>query len=136
YRPTNEVPPGPDLTGIGSKFDPQRNPQGAAWLYSWIKDPSSYNPRTIMPDLKLDPIVHAPPAESADPANPDAAETSEADAEATITDPIADIVAYLVSSKKEDWEATQSRALPLKPAEQDDLQKLALEYLQGAFYIE
>jgi cbb3-type cytochrome oxidase cytochrome c subunit len=38
----------PDLSHIGSKVDPE-------WLYSWIMDPKSYYPTTVMPDLRLSP---------------------------------------------------------------------------------
>lgn len=37
---------GPRLVGLGSKTT-------AAWLYGWLKDPSSYNPTARMPDMRL-----------------------------------------------------------------------------------
>jgi mono/diheme cytochrome c family protein len=39
---------GPDLSHVGSKVGPE-------WLYSWIMDPKSYFPTTVMPDLRLSP---------------------------------------------------------------------------------
>ena len=70
----------PDLTGIADKLSPTSGaPNGRAWLYTWIKQPTHYNPRTKMPDLYLDPIT---------------------DAEGNVTDPAADIVEYLLSSSK------------------------------------
>ena len=71
---------GPNLTGIGDKLSPALGaPNGRAWLYTWIKQPTHYNPRTKMPDLYLDPIT---------------------DADGNVTDPAADIVEYLLASKK------------------------------------
>jgi cytochrome c2/predicted nucleic acid-binding Zn-ribbon protein len=37
---------GPNLVGTGSKVD-------AGWLFAWLKDPKSYNPKTRMPNLRL-----------------------------------------------------------------------------------
>ncbi|MDH5761795.1 MAG: c-type cytochrome [Nitrospinota bacterium] len=37
---------GPDLTNIGQKVNPD-------WLVSWIKNPDEYNPKSIMPNLRL-----------------------------------------------------------------------------------
>lgn len=37
---------GPNLSGLGSKTS-------KAWLYNWLKNPHSYNPRTKMPNLRL-----------------------------------------------------------------------------------
>ena len=35
----------------------KQDSNGPRWLYSWIKEPSRYHARTVMPDLFLDPIV-------------------------------------------------------------------------------
>jgi cytochrome c2 len=37
---------GPNLLHLGSKV-------GAGWLYAWLKDPQSYAPLTLMPNLRL-----------------------------------------------------------------------------------
>jgi len=37
---------GPNLIGLGSKTTKQ-------WIYHWIKNPTSYHPDTVMPDLRL-----------------------------------------------------------------------------------
>ncbi|HCI44067.1 MAG TPA: hypothetical protein DE315_00830 [Candidatus Omnitrophica bacterium] len=37
---------GPNFSGLGSKTS-------KAWLYNWLKNPHSYNPRTKMPNLRL-----------------------------------------------------------------------------------
>ena len=44
---------GPDLSNIGDKFDPARNPNGD-WLYSWVREPNKYHVRTVMPNLFLE----------------------------------------------------------------------------------
>lgn len=113
YRRENEIVQGPDLTGIGSKFDPARNPNGQKWLYSWIKQPTKYHARTVMPDLYLDPIVVK----------------DEKGAVVSSTDPVTDIVSYLMSSKLENWTpfADQENA-------QGSLDALVLENLQEAFF--
>jgi hypothetical protein len=55
FRAKGEIVQGPDLSGLGAKFDANRNPKGRQWLYSWIKQPELYHVRTVMPDLYLDP---------------------------------------------------------------------------------
>lgn len=87
YRDPTEVMQGPNLTGLGSKFAAERNPMGRQWLYSWIKQPTKYHARTVMPDLYLDPIQHRD-----DKGNV-----------VHTTDPVIDIVEYLMTSKAE-WE--------------------------------
>lgn len=79
YRKGTEIVQGPDLSGLGSKF---RSDTGKQWLYSWIKEPTRYHARTVMPNLFLDPIT---------------------DGEGKTSDPVADITAYLLGSKNEDW---------------------------------
>ena len=69
----------PDLTGLGSKFAAERNPVGRKWLYSWIKQPTKYHVRTVMPDLYLEPVK-----QKDDKGNVVA-----------VTDPVADIVDLL-----------------------------------------
>ena len=67
----DDIVQGPDLTNINLKFAKDRNPQGRSWLYSWIKDPTRYHARTVMPNLFLNPDVH-PKKSPADPAKPEA----------------------------------------------------------------
>ena len=101
---------GPNLSRIAAKFD---NPKGRQWLYSWIKQPHKYHPRTKMPDLYLDPI-------------------DEKDAKnqptGVITDPAADIVAYLLSIKSE-WQPTDVPSRELTAEEEIHLEELALQWL-------
>jgi cytochrome c2 len=37
---------GPDLSRVGSKLRPE-------WIFRWVQDPKSYDPKTRMPDLRL-----------------------------------------------------------------------------------
>ena len=53
-RNPEEIVQGPDLSGVGTKFAKDRNPNGPDWLYSWIKNPTKYHARTVMPNLFLD----------------------------------------------------------------------------------
>lgn len=115
-----DIPQGPDLTGLGTKFDAKRNPKGREWLYSWIKNPTKYHPRTRMPNLYLDPITHA---------------------DGTKTDPVDDIREYLLSSVVK-WEApakdnSQPNAAAVARKLDDkasvELNRLALEHLKGAY---
>jgi len=63
----NEIQQGPDLSNMPEKFDPARNPQGPAWLYSWIKEPTRYHVRTYMPNTLLDVYVDEKTKEKVDP---------------------------------------------------------------------
>lgn len=121
YRHEGDLVQGPDLSGIGSKFDPERNPDGARWLYSWIKDPVRYHPRTKMPNLFLEPYE---------------------DEAGNLIDPAADITAFLLSTKNDDWQPefregfaldAQGNLAPNSPAK-NALRDLSLEYLSAAFY--
>ncbi|MCA9248221.1 MAG: c-type cytochrome, partial [Planctomycetales bacterium] len=99
---------GPELSEIAAKFDPARNPNGAQWLYSWIRKPSRYHFRTKMPDLFLDPVQ---------------------DADGTWSDPAADIAAYLLSGESQ-WKPQHSpNRGSLTGQEQKDLYDLAFEHL-------
>jgi cytochrome c2 len=77
---------GPDLSRLSSKFASEK---GRQWLYSWVKEPNRYHVRTVMPDTFLDPI-----------------EQRDAQNQPTgvVTDPAADVVAYLLSAES-DWKA-------------------------------
>ncbi len=109
FRGDNEIVQGPDLTYLGDKFDTD---QGRRWLYSWVKQPMRYHVRTFMPELFLDPITH-----------------KDADGKVTgVTDPAADIVAYLINSKREAYQPA--------PYQFNDksLDALALENLKERFH--
>ena len=114
YRQPDEIVQGPDLSGIGDKLatrSAEQPTRGREWLYSWIRQPTRYHVRTVMPDLFLEPIE---------------------DAEGNVTDPALDIVEYLMSS------STGYRVRAGTPAGADDvdadlLQKLVIENLQSVF---
>ena len=123
FRNPEEIVQGPDLSGIGNKFDPQRNPSGPDWLYSWIKNPSRYHARTLMPNLFLQPDK-----------DPGADINSTSDDR--WFDPADDIVSYLLSSSKNDWQPVPAASTATQPIPEDDraLKELMLEYLNEAFY--
>jgi len=102
--PEGKAIQGPDLSRVGAMF---RGPEGTKWLASWIRDPSRHSPRTIMPNLLLAPVSLGgkPPR---------------------LTDPAADLAAYLMASKG--WEPK-----PLAPVVDADLEELALLYLRKTF---
>jgi cytochrome c551/c552 len=136
YRKAEDIVQGPDLSNINLKFAKDRNPRGRSWLYSWIKDPTRYHARTVMPNLFLNPELHpkkAPP----DPMNP------EPD---RYFDPAADIVEYLLSKpvppegaaksvENLDWKPVPEATMNLADitGAVDDLNTLVLEYLTEAF---
>ncbi|HUG69252.1 MAG TPA: hypothetical protein VMM76_15985, partial [Pirellulaceae bacterium] len=112
FREDDEIVQGPDLSGIGTKFSAERNPDGAKWLYSWIKEPSRYHARTVMPDLFLTPIEQA---------------------DGTTTDPAADIVAYLLDNSTVDWHPADGTLAGTADANVETLDRLVLENLKDAF---
>ncbi len=79
---------GPDLSRLSAKLNTDK---GQHWLYSWLKAPNHYYPRTAMPNLFLDPI-----AENDAIGNPTG----------HVTDPAADVMAYLLSVPT-DWKPEQ-----------------------------
>ncbi len=79
--PAGKMNQGPDLSRIGAKLNRPGNKNGGRWLYSWLKNPSNYHPRTLMPNLILDPIKSA---------------------EGGVSDPAADIAVFLLGSQQ-DW---------------------------------
>ncbi len=109
--PEGKMTQGPDLSRIGAKLSHQGNPDGKKWLYTWLRDPMKYHARTFMPNLLLEPV---------------------ADAEGTLTDPAADITAFLLTSQQ-DWQPTDVPSRELTEAEHQALHDLALEHLQTAF---
>ncbi|MFM9196661.1 MAG: c-type cytochrome, partial [Planctomycetia bacterium] len=101
---------GPNLSRIGAKV--ASNPRGAAWLYSWLREPARYHPRTLMPNVLLEPVTL-----------PDG----------KVSDPASDATAYLLRST-EDWKATEVPAAgSLTGDERKALEDLALMYLKDRF---
>ncbi|MBI3838495.1 MAG: c-type cytochrome [Planctomycetia bacterium] len=113
--PAGKMDQGPDLSRIGAKLRAKSSPESTAdgpkWLYSWLRNPSKYHPRTLMPNLILDPI---------------------AGADGTLTDPAADIEAYLLTSQQ-DWEPKDLPARQVNDGELSAIKDLALEHLKTVF---
>ncbi|MFM8578716.1 MAG: PDZ domain-containing protein [Planctomycetaceae bacterium] len=115
---------GPDLSRVGAKF--AANPNGGAWLYSWLREPSRHHPKTLMPNLLLEPVKL-----------PDG----------SLADPAADATAYLMQSTQDwrpdrDWRIDTldgSRPFPVVSAgalsadERAALQELVVMYLKDRF---
>ena len=101
---------GPNLSRIGAKL--AGNPRGKDWLYSWLREPAKYHPRTLMPNVLLEPVKLA---------------------DGTVSDPAADAVAYLMTST-EGWKPENVPAAgSLTEAEREALGELALMYLEERF---
>lgn len=117
YRDPDYVVEGPDLSDLATKFSAARNPNGVRWLYSWIVQPSQYSARTTMPDLMIEPVVHR---------DVDGVVTA-------VTDPVADIVAYLQSGPPTDWQPDNDVPPQLDASDLRTLEELALTYLRDAY---
>lgn len=107
--PDAESTHGPDLSRIGAKA--ASHPNGGAWLYSWLREPARYHPKTIMPNVLLEP---------------------ERLADGTLSDPAADATAYLMQSTQ-DWRPVDVPAEVMTSAEREALDELALMYLEQRF---
>ncbi|MBC7854059.1 MAG: hypothetical protein IAF94_11535, partial [Pirellulaceae bacterium] len=131
YRKPEDIVQGPDLSNIHLKFAADRNPQGRTWLYSWIKEPTRYHARTVMPNLFLNKDVQP----KTDPMEPD-----------RFFDPAADIVEYLLATPvPAEGTAKAIENLTWKPVPEgtkkltdipggiDDLNDLVLEHLKETF---
>jgi cytochrome c551/c552 len=121
YRNPEEIVQGPDLSSVGDKFAKDRNPAGPDWLYSWIRNPSKYHVRTLMPNLFLEPERDP----GADINNPN---------DDKFFDPADDIVAYLLSASKTNWSPVPEAAQPASATGEQALKELMLEYLNETFY--
>jgi cytochrome c2 len=100
---------GPNLSRIGAKV--ASHPNGTAWLYSWLREPARYHPKTIMPNVLLEPVTLA---------------------DGKVSDPAADAVAYLMTST-ENWKPEDVPAAELTATERKALDELALMYLKDRF---
>jgi len=93
---------GPNLADLGSKL---KGEKGQQWLYSWVREPNRYHVRTTMPNVYLEPITAA---------------------DGTVSDPAADITAYLLSS--------QGKTIEPAPAlDEQALDELTFIHLRNAF---
>lgn len=97
---------GPDLSRIGGKLK-LNGQDGQRWLYSWVREPNRYHARTVMPNLFLEPITGK---------------------DEEVSDPAADIAAYLMSSQDDAW---QPAAVP--DVDTSALNDLAYVYLKATF---
>ena len=115
---------GPNLSRMGAKL--AGNPRGREWLYSWLREPARYHPKTIMPNVLLEPVRLA---------------------DGTVSDPAADAVEYLMQSGA-DWKPAADlafetldgeRGFPMASAgglsggERQALEELAIMYLKERF---
>jgi cytochrome c551/c552 len=117
YRDADAVELGPDLSNTAAKFAPRRHPRGREWLYSWIKQPTRYDLRTMMPDAQLNPVE----------------QRDENGQVVAVTDPVADIVAYLMSRPANDWTPTADAIVRLDPEQRRVLDQLTLIHLRDDF---
>lgn len=118
YRAKETIPQAPDLSNLGDKLDPQRNPNGRAWLYSWLKQPMRYHARTLMPEMFLEPY-------------------EQKDASGNVVavyDPAEDITEYLLSSRG-GWQPAADTPAALDESMRQALDELMLEHLKGIFYV-
>ena len=83
---------------------------GRDWLYSWLKQPGRYHPRTLMPDPLLAPIQR----------KDDKGQIVQ------VTDPAADLTAYLLS-------APQAASPAVPPLDREVLDRLVRESLLDSF---
>ena len=104
---------GPDLTDLQDKLLAPGTADGRAWLVSWLKSPTSYSPRTKMPNLLLEPIT---------------------DEQGNTTDPAADIAEYLLSGKMGQRPIADDVAGYLREPDAQALEEVALEHLRGTFF--
>ncbi len=109
--PAGKMTQGPDLSRIGAKLTTKDNRDGAKWLYTWLRNPSKYHARTLMPNMILD---------------------SMAGADGKLTDPAADIAEFLLGSRQ-DWQPRDVPGRELSAADQQALEDLALDHLKSVF---
>jgi len=95
--PASDAEFGPELNKVHAKLP--AGADGFKWLYSWVKEPTKYHPRTKMPNLYLDPYKEGE----------------------TEIDPAADIAAYLLKGGSQEW-----TTLDVNEEALDDMVKLFL----------
>ncbi len=106
---------GPDLSRLSAKLNTDK---GQRWLYSWLKAPNHYFPRTAMPNVFLDPI---------------AVNDASGNPTGKVTDPAADVMAFLLSVPA-DWKPEQPAPTPeLTDDEKQALNDLTTVWLSASF---
>lgn len=117
YRDPEYVVQGPDLSDLADKLKNSSSSDGAKWLYSWLAQPTQYNPRTTMPRITAEPIEHR-----------------DADGHVTaVTDPLADMVAFLLQDPRGERQESGDSLKPLDEQDKQVLSELALTYLKDTF---
>ncbi|MEC7501602.1 MAG: hypothetical protein VX970_07725 [Planctomycetota bacterium] len=116
--PAAEAMQGPNLSNLAKKINTEK---GKEWLRSWLLNPSQYHRRTVMPVMYLDPEPLRDETGSAQMA---------ADGSLRMSDPAADMAAYLLG---EEWEASSDTLPSLSDSQLHVLDKLVMDYLRGAF---
>jgi cytochrome c551/c552 len=111
--PAGKATQGPELSNLADKFSLPDTPAARRWLYSWLRSPMNYHPRTKMPDLDLRPIAQE---------------------DGTLAEPAADIAAYLLTSST-GWQPAAGTTASLTPNSQA-LDGLVLEHLKTKIYLE
>jgi cytochrome c551/c552 len=109
YRDAGSIVQGPDLSGIGDKL---ADGKGRQWLYSWIREPTRYHARTVMPDLFLE---------------------AEEDAEGKLIDPANDIVEYLLGTSKIGWQPAPGVLVSSAQVDDEPLNRLVLAHLKDVY---
>src|SRR5262249_1124947 len=104
---------GPDLSRLAAKLNTEK---GRSWLYSSLKAPDRYYPRTAMPNLFLEPIQETGPT---------------GNATGKVSDPAADIMAFLLSVPA-DWKPEPATA-ELNADEKAALNDLTTVWLSATF---
>lgn len=131
FRSKTDIVQGPDLSNIGQKFSNTVNPKGPLWLYSWIKNPTKYHARTVMPNLYLDPVRDVARGEDGKVIQKDGKDVMKT------FDPAEDITTYLLSDNTGKWKPIRTEKElngTLSEAEQKALQSLTVEYMNEAFF--
>jgi len=106
---------GPDLTRLAPKLN---TPNGQQWLYSWLKQPNHYHSRTLMPNVYLEPILET---------DATGAPTGR------VTDPAADIAAFLLGASAPWQPEVPTPQQQLSPREARDLEDLTAVWLTPSF---
>ncbi len=109
FRDPDELVAGPDLSNIAGKL---AGDTGLAWLTEFIRQPARHLPRTIMPDLLLEPI----------------SQRDAAGQVLALTDPAADLAQFLLQESRADYQPR-----PLPEVDTATLDQLTVEYLRGMF---
>ncbi len=111
--PAGKATQGPELSNLADKFSLPDTPDARRWLYSWLRSPMNYHPRTKMPDLDLRPVEQE---------------------DGTVSEPAADIAAYLLQSSS-GWQPAPGTTEALTP-DAAALDDLVLEHLKTKIYVD